>query len=452
MSRPLRIAFFTGTFPVVSETFIIRQIAGLIDLGHQVDIYANWRPDADVPMHPEVAEYKLLERVTYIDAPAETTEWEMPAFPVTERTWPPGSERSIPNWVRVARAVPKLCKSLIKAPGLTFEVLNRKEYGYQATSLSALHRLATLCSKKKPYDALHAHFGPVGKSFRFARKLWGAPLCVSFHGYDFSTVPRQEGLDTYHKLFSVADAVMANSDYTRSKLEALGCPPERLHKLPVGLDPAAYSFRERSLIPGQPIRILSIGRLVEIKGHEYAIQAVGRLRDSGLNVHFDIGGDGPLRPSLETLIHKLCLDDVVKLHGALSTTAVEALLEAADLFVLASVTVEGDQEGQGLALQEAQAAGLPVVATRHGALPEGLLPDESGFLVPERDVDALTDRLKFLVAHPELWPMIGRKGRSFVEARYDLGKLSRQLVTIYEGMIEHYPQSRNLSQQAPPMI
>ena len=108
----------------------------------------------------------------------------------------------------------------------------------------------------------------------------------------------------------------------------------------------------------------------------------------------------------------------------------------AHLFILASVSVEGDREGQGLVLQEAQMCGLPVIATEHGALPEGMLPDESGFLVPERDAAALAERLGFLLEHPDLWAGLGRKGREFVEARFNIRDLSRRLAGIYE-QVDH---------------
>jgi colanic acid/amylovoran biosynthesis glycosyltransferase len=96
--------------------------------------------------------------------------------------------------------------------------------------------------------------------------------------------------------------------------------------------------------------------------------------------------------------------------------------------------VQGDEEGQGLVLQEAQACGLPVIATNHGALPEGLVPGQSGFLVPERDVDALAARLNYLIEHPELWPIMGRLGREFV-VNYDIRKLNSLLIELYRETI-----------------
>jgi len=91
MSSTLRIAMFLDSFPAVSETFILRQITGLIDQGHEVDIYAQARAEDDSPVHPEVVEYGLLGRTTYIDVPPDAGYWEMPIWPITGRTWLPGS-------------------------------------------------------------------------------------------------------------------------------------------------------------------------------------------------------------------------------------------------------------------------------------------------------------------------------------------------------------------------
>src|SRR5260370_31745110 len=127
---------FVGALPVVSESFILRQITGLLDLGHEVHKYANLRPEPDAPLHAKVKQYHLLERTTYMDAPPESGEFEMPAWPPAGRTWPPGSGTSIHNSIRLARALPKFLRCLATAPGLTFETLRPREYGYQAASLS----------------------------------------------------------------------------------------------------------------------------------------------------------------------------------------------------------------------------------------------------------------------------------------------------------------------------
>ena len=434
MSHPLRIAFLLGSFPVVSETFILRQITGLLDLGHDVRIFANARPDEAAPIHPEVAKYNLLNRTTYVDGPAESVVWELPVWPWRDQTWPPGATKSIANWRRLASALPQLVRCLRRAPGLTRQILSSREYRYQAASLSGLHRLATLGSSQAGFDVLHAHFGPVGNSFRFARALWNAPLVVSFHGYDFTTLPRKHGAGLYQKLFETADAVTVNSEFTRNSVAQLGCSPTKLKRLPVGLDFGAFPFSERARRANEPVRLLTVARLVEIKGHEFALQAVAKVRASLPELRYDIVGDGLLRQKLEQLIAELGLQGAVTLHGARDGAFIRGLMREAHLALLGSVSIEGDQEGQGLFLQEAQACGLPVIATQHGALPEGMLPGKSGFLVPERDIGTLAERIGFLVAHPEDWPELGRQGRAFVMARYDIRKLNEELVALYRDL------------------
>src|ERR1051326_5794836 len=430
MKRPLRIAFFTGSFPIISETFILRQITGLLDLGHEVDIYADCAPEANEPVHLEFTKYRLAERTTYMDMPPETAPWELPVWPLNGQTWLPGASVPIHNLNRLARAMPKLARSLARAPSLAWQAIMPSEYGYQARSLSAIFRLAKLCTKRKKYDILHAHFGPVGNSFRFAARLFQAPFVISFHGYDFCTAPRKEGADMYLKLFETADAITVNSQFTRTQVRQLGCPEAKLHKLPVGLDLDEFSFSERTRQPVAPVQFLTVARLVKIKGHEFSLRAFAKVRAGEPKAHYHIVGDGPLRSDLEKLANQLGVPEAVTFHGSCQGDTVRQLMRQSHVFVLTSVSVEGDQEGQGLALQEAQASGLPVVATAHGAFPEGIVPGKSGFLVPERDVEALAERLLFLAKHPETWPEMGRQGREFVEEQFDIRKLNQHLVQL----------------------
>jgi colanic acid/amylovoran biosynthesis glycosyltransferase len=433
----LRIAFFVGVFPVPSETFILRQITGLLDLGHEVHIFANARGDAGV-VHESVRRYDLMKRTTFVEGPAESVVWEMPVRPLREETWLPGSEKPMANVARLADAFPVLQTCATASPALTRHVLSKAEYGYRAQSLSGAYRLATLLRSKRKFDLLHAHFGPIANAFRFARELFRAPLVVSFHGYDFSTVPRQEGRNVYKHLWPVADVVLANSHYTHQQLRALGCSESKLRLLPVGLNPSEFEFRERTLARDEIVRFLTVARLVEIKGHEYALRAFARFHETYPQARWDLVGDGPLRSKLESLIRELSLDNAVTLHGSRSELEVREFLARAHVFLLTSVNVNGDEEGQGLVLQEAQACGLPVIATRHGAFPEGIAPANASWLVPERDVEALVVRLREMVADQARWPVMGRAGREFVEHRYDIRFLNQQLVDLYRGTVSTF--------------
>jgi colanic acid/amylovoran biosynthesis glycosyltransferase len=447
----MRIAIFVRLFPCISETFILRQICGLLDMGHEVDIYAEERPQDGEPVQPEVAEYGLLSRTTYIDGPPEALYWEMPAWPPAGKTWIPGSTHHIPNVLRLLKALPVVVRCLAQAPRTTLRVLNPRLYGYQARSLSALYRVFALLSRrghkaridKGPYDLLHAHFGPVGNSFRFARELFRAPTVVSFHGYDLGAWPRKRGGAVYRSLFGEIDIVTVNSGYTRTRLLKLGCPAHKLRKLPMGLDLTDFSFRARTRSDGEPLRLLTVGRLVEKKGIEYAIRAISQVREKHPRVIYSIVGDGPLRLSLQELIKDLELEQNVALCGPLDTLGVRKMMGEAHIFLLPSVTaVNGDVEGQGLALQEAQACGLPVIATDHNGFSEGIVPGESGLLVPERDVPVLAHALNQLIEHPERWPQMGLSGRQHVETHFNVRTLNLELVRIYEEAVAKYSAPR----------
>ena len=432
----LNIAFFVGVFPAISETFIVRQISALRAAGHNVDIFADARGNTEGPIDPEAR--ALIQNVTYMDMPVEVAPFEMPVSPIFGRTWPPGSSTSVWNVARVARALPKFIRCFGASPRLALRMLSKSEYGYRAQSLSQIYRMARVVEKGRNYDVLHAHFGPVAESFRFTRALCRAPSVASFHGYDFTTVPRKEGSNVYRQLFATADAVTGSSSFALQRLRQLGCPDAKLRRLPMGLNPARYPFRQRALVPGEPVRILVVARLTPIKGVNFAIDAIGDLRNRHADVRLDIVGDGPLRQQLQQQARALGLEGLVHFHGALAAQAIQRLNDNAHIFLHLSVTTDGDQEGQGLVLQEAQAAGLPVVATRHGAFPEGVLEGKSALLVPERDPRATADALLHLIENPQSWPHMGQAGRAFVEANYDIRNLNAQLVDVYHSVIAEF--------------
>ena len=436
----MRVAIFVGAFPLISETFILRQITGLLDLGHEVHIFAEMAPPHGSPQHREVAEYGLAARTTYVNMPLATLT-EMPVWPISGKTWTAGSQIPLRNAQRLIQALPHFWRCLTRAPRLACEALSGR-FGYQAASLSSIYRLSALCRQRWKFDVLHAHFGPMGNNFRLARRLFNAPFIVSFHGYDFTRWPRQEGADCYRELWAAADGVTVNSRFTAGRVRALGCPDDIMHVLPVGLNPDDFAFRERRLSPGETVRVITVARLVPVKGHEYALRAIALTRKLFPDIHYTIVGDGPLRSTLQTLIAELGLGRHVALLGARDNAEVKRLLDDAHIFLLPSArTPEGDEEGQGLVVQEAQACGLPIIATRHGALPEGVPAERAGDLVDEADPDAISRRLVALVEESSRWPEIGRRGRDFVEERFDIRVLNRRLVALYEALADGHSRA-----------
>ncbi len=402
----MRIAVVVRSFPAVSETFILRQITGLLDLGEDVRVVSDRHPGGE-PVHESFRAYGLGRRVRYVHPPGGR---------------PPASSEAL----RAARTVGRLA---LRTPSALGYLSGGRSAPYGGRR-KLLPRLAAL---ESPFDVAHCHFGDVGLDYAFMGEARGVPLVVSFHGYDYSRFPLQRGPEVYHRLFAATRRVLVNSEVARERLQKLGCPADQLRVLHYGLDPETFRFRERGTgrKPG-PVRLFTVARLVEKKGIEYALRAVARIRAEHPDLVYEIIGDGPLREPLERLAGELGVADVVAFRGAQPQDVVRQAFHDADLFLLPSVVAgDGDQEGLPNVLMEASSSGLPILSTWHSGIPEIVLDGESGFLVPERDAEALAARLVELLCAPESWSRMGRAGRRHVEAEFDIRALNRRLREIY---------------------
>ncbi len=403
----MKVALILSYFPSLTETFILNQVTGLLDMGHEVEIFSSENPN-EKKIHPDVEDYGLLQRTHF-----------MPHNKVN----------------RVLKAAYLINRNFYKSPLKILRSLNMFRYGAHALSLRLVYSLIPLL--EKTFDIIHCHFGPngtVGENLK-AIGIQGKYI-TSFHGYDVNIYPKMVGENVYKDLFEKGDVFICNTNFTRERLVELGCDRNKIIILPAGLRIGRFSFRERRLQEKEPIKILTVARLVEEKGHRYAIQALSKLIKSGMDLQYIIAGDGPLRRELDNLVSKLGMGRHVNFLGAIGQNEALDLYQQAHIFILPGVIGRnGGTEGQGLVLQEAQAVGLPIVSTSVGGIPEGMLDGKSGFLVPERDVDALSDRFRYLVEHPELWPEMGRCGRRLVEEKYDIKILNSKLVRIYDALL-----------------
>jgi colanic acid/amylovoran biosynthesis glycosyltransferase len=138
------------------------------------------------------------------------------------------------------------------------------------------------------------------------------------------------------------------------------------------------------------------------------------------------------------------------LLGWMRQEEIREWLYKTDILLAPSVTSRnGDQEGTPVAILEALARGLPVLSTQHSGIPEVIQHGESGILVPERDVTAFTDKLEYLLSHPEIWPEMGRKGRCYVEEHHSIDRLNDELVEIYRRLAGHDRETALLPVQLP---
>lgn len=414
----MRIAFIVSVFPQLSESFVVSQITGLLEDGHDVSIFAARRPEQPC-VSEEVQKYALLQRVTY---PAMTPRSRLLRLAV---------------FIRVA------LRCLGRHP-LLFGKAVRLLLRERLFSIRWLLWITGFFDER--FDIIHAHFGPNGlRALRLKQAGIPGKYLTTFHGYDVTQYIKARGSDVYRQLLRQGDLFTYNSEATKAKLLRLGCPAEKLVKLPMGVDLSGIQFRERTMEPGQKVNLLSVGRLVEMKGREYAIRAVARTARKFADLQYNIAGDGPLRESLHKLIDDLHVADKIRLLGWVSSEKLESLYRDSHILLHPSVTAsDGNMEGQGVVLLEAQAHGLPVLATEHSAFPETIVPGKSGFLVPERDAAALADKLEYLLEHPEIWPKMGKQGRLHVEQQFDLSRMNRRLLDIYGRLLS--VESHNRSQ------
>ncbi|NEQ25071.1 MAG: colanic acid biosynthesis glycosyltransferase WcaL, partial [Microcoleus sp. SIO2G3] len=286
-------------------------------------------------------------------------------------------------------------------------------------------------------------FGLMGLLFRNMGLIRGK-LITTFRGYDISWAIREFGDRVYDELFEQGDFFLANCDFFRQRVLKLGCPEKKIIVHGSGIDCSKFAFAPRYLQSDSPVRIATTGRLVEKKGIEYCIHAIAKLAHIHPNIEYNIIGDGPLKENLQQLIEELNVGHLVKLLGWKHQQEIVEILDKSHIFLAPSVTAKGgDQDAPVNTLKEAMAMGLPVISTQHGGIPELVEEGMSGFLVPERDADAIAEKLSYLIKHPEIWPGMGQVGRARVEEKYDMNTLNDELVEIYQQLLNsELPQQR----------
>ena len=223
-----------------------------------------------------------------------------------------------------------------------------------------------------------------------------------------------------------------------SGLVELGCPAAKVALHPIVIEPERYAFRERRpKARGERVQLFFCARLCEKKGLAFALRALARAREKHPNLLLHIGGDGPDAAAARELVDDLDLREAVRFLGFVSHDRFVAELEAADLFLQPSVTAaDGDSEGGApTTLLEAQACGLPILATRHADIPHVVADGASGLLSDERDTDGLTENLLALLASPERWSSMGRAGRAHVERHHAAAPQTRQLEDRYLALV-----------------
>ena len=294
-------------------------------------------------------------------------------------------------------------------------------------------------------DLLHAHFGPDAVEAAPLARCLGLPMVITLHGFDVMTDRgwwerghRGLSMRNYPRaLLRLAQSpdvrFVAVSRAAQSAAVAFGIPREKVDVHYIGIDTDKFRPGATPIEARQP-RVIFVGRLVEKKGCEYLVRAMPIVAAQVPDAELLIVGDGPLRPQLAALARELNVK--VRFVGARTQDELIEDLDQARVLCLPSVRARnGDAEGFGLVLLEAQASGVPVVSSAIGGAEEGLLDGLTGFRFPERDTAALATRLINVLNDDILARRLANEAPRFVKRHFDIRRCTRELENFYDSLV-----------------
>ncbi len=392
----MKIGYIIGTYPLVTTTFIDREVQGIRARGIDLVVLSIRRPP------PEV------ERMEEYVAVRQQTIYLLPAA-----------------WLLFF--VAHLYFALVRPRaywGLLRYLVSRRHPGFRQRLKTALHFAegvyAAYLLRDQGCDHFHAHFADRAATVALCvSRLLGKPYSLTAHANDLYAGP----VLLYEK-FKHAEFAVTVSRFNRDHL-LKNYPNLETSKVAVlhpwvdlsEFEPPAHRSQN------QRFSILSVGRLVEKKGHRYLVEACRRLCDRGLDVECRIIGGGPLEGALRALVAEQGLGEFVRLEGPQSKAEVYKRLCKADVFVLASVIAQdGDRDGMPVALAEAMAMCVPVISTNIVGIRELVQPG-AGRLVAPNDPVALADAIQSIyeMDRAEREEM-GKSARAIVESDFELNK------------------------------
>lgn len=392
----MRIAVLARTFPNRSETFIRNHALGLVRRGHDVTVISR-RPGDGISPNEILAIEQEGVQLEYLRTATQTPLWGLCQIGNLIKQRPSsvqwlGSTRQWENFVALffQRSVERIRPTIV-----------------------------------------HVHFGTTARAiheigFRF-------PVVVTWHGYDANVMPRLWEMSMYRALFASLWKHTVGSRFMYNRLLQLGANKSQVFLNPMGVDLGQFSFKEHTYKGERPLRILSVGRLAEEKGHSELVQAVSALLDAGASLQLRIIGDGPLRLRLNRQVARTGHAKAVQLLGSKRHHEVISELHQSDLFCLTGkIGSDGAEEGQGLAFAEAQAVGVPVIGSAIGGVGESFLDGETGVLALPGDVESIRRAILFFIEDPQNIYAFGCRGRKFVERKFSIDRMLDQFEEIYK--------------------
>jgi colanic acid/amylovoran biosynthesis glycosyltransferase len=405
MTHP--IAYVVSGFPLTTETFILREVVELTRSGWPVEVFSIRHPREPV-VHSEA---RWLEPRVHYPGCQPVLAGNLSLLGARPHIW----ARLLAATVGGTACSPEvLAKSLVVFPIAV-------GWARQMRSLGVRH--------------IHAHFGTYpALAALVAAECMGIGFSFTVHAHDLYADNAMLAEKVKRARF-----VITISEFNHQRLRALvgSDTAGRVHVVRCGVNIGAYDFK-----PGQSRSgcrsLLSVAALREYKGLAYLIRACDLLRTIAPQESFvcRIVGDGPERGSLERLIRELRVEECVRLMGACDQHVVKDLLAQADTFVLPSVVARnGYMDGIPVALMEAMASGVPVIASRLSGIPELVRDRDTGLLAPPNDAEAIRDAILYCWREPEAATRRAARARALVEREYDVQTNTRKLATEYERVL-----------------
>ena len=387
-----KFAYLFERFPSFGQTFCYREVAELARQGVTPPIFSIRKPK-DEP--PQDWDKRIVERVDYLP-----------------------EEKELLDEVRRASQKERLPGDVIAALG---EWGRRPDFLrlYQAVHIG-------LRLQQMRIDHVHAHFaGMAARTAFWIRKFFGISFSFTGHANDiFAQRNFEIGL---RSLVGAARVIVTETDFAEKFLrERFPEDADRIHRIYNGLTIA--EFRRADFSSASPL-IVAVGRLIDKKGFADLIRACRLLRERGRSFRCEIIGEGPLEKELRRQIEDLDLRNHVKLLGPKAQHEIAEHLAMGTAFVLPSaIDTTGGMDNLPTVIMEAMATGLPVISTPVGGIPEMVVQDETGALVPAGDSSALASAIERVIMDVSLARHLGENGHKRANELFSIEKNVRELL------------------------
>jgi colanic acid/amylovoran biosynthesis glycosyltransferase len=405
---------------------------------------------------------EMLRRGHDVDVIFEAPSWERyrPEFAddgLGRLRWFPAPSLPDTRLKRRLQAATLVAKGFVKYPRPFLRVLLDREtrkHHSMATHYCFGRVFSAIPSGGLEYDVVHAHSAVAARraALLIEEGVFSGKLIVSFKGIDAIPILHHGDFARYEHLFGALDGATIQTEFMRRVVLELGVPAEKVTRIPSSVDASKIPPKpEAEIAPSEagPLKMITVARFVEFKGHTYGIQAVEKLRERGVDVTLTHVGSGPLEEEIRREVTERGLEDHVHFAGRMPLLEVYEVMRRHDILLMPGIIAEnGACEAMGLVSLEAQLVGLPVVASRVGGLPETLAPEGSGILTEPRDVESIVGGVQEMIARKDEWPQMVAHGRAHVRANYAIENTGALYQKLYDEVVTGKPVSQRESEHA----